>query len=311
MSVLHLTEPVRGLIPHGTPIMFANVANNAEITKGSLVTLNTSGEWVAGSFTDDSFPFWIVSYSHDYDVSAESGGAGAYVNAFFPTGIELRTTEFVTGCSYVPGQTLLVASNDEPGKIQPRTDALKDKAIVGVVTKGITQYTVADVTADVLEFMPIYIQPKTLKGSLESVNQLPDTPETGRIYFLSQNDSNNNAPKGTYIYNGSGWICVSYSELYDLGTISGDVSQTYIPGVAYKAEVGGDITSWAVTLTSVGLVKIVLTNDGGYAVAQPTAAGRATKLLGSTAWDKAAEPNVQVLIEDDSTALIISAMDLV
>jgi len=60
-----------------------------------------------------------------------------------------------------------------------------------------------------------------------------------------------------------------------------------------------------------GLASITLTNASEYAIAQPSMAGRTSKLLAESAWDGAATPLSKALLEDDGMYLVVSAGGLI
>jgi len=86
---------------------------------------------------------------------------------------------------------------------------------------------------------------------------------------------------------------------------------TLVPGMAYKGTVTGNITAWAVLLSTVGLVGLTLTNATGYTVAQPTMTSRTSRLMPiTTGWDDAAAALVKIVLEDDGTNFIASAKEI-
>ena len=109
------------------------------------------------------------------------------------------------------------------------------------------------------------------------------------------------------MHDGVGWSCVSYESAYDLGNLGATPSLTLIPGAAYTATVDAEITSFTVAFTRPGLCSITLTNAGTLAIAQPSMAGRTSKLLADGAWDGAATALSKALLEDDGTYIIVSA----
>ena len=56
-----------------------------------------------------------------------------------------------------------------------------------------------------------------------------------------------------------------------------------------------------------GLCSITLTNASTLAIAQPSMAGRTSKLLAEGAWDGAATVLSKALLEDDGVYLVVSA----
>ena len=144
-----------------------------------------------------------------------------------------------------------------------------------------------------------------------SVTALPVSPSTEYVYLLTAMDAVALAAPGFYAYDGSGWLCFGYSSPYDLGNLTGNLSQTLIPGLAYEGTVTGNITAWAVTMSRSGLAGVTLTNATGYTVAQPTMTGRTSKLMPiAIGWDDAAAALVKITLEDDGTNLVSMSKEI-
>ena len=145
----------------------------------------------------------------------------------------------------------------------------------------------------------------------DAVEELPASPVTGQLVRLTTADDTAKAAPGVYLHDGIGWTCISYSASYALGDLGATPSLNLIPGAAYTATVDAEITTFTVEFMRPGLCSITLTNAGELAVAQPSMAGRTSKLLTDGAWDAAATALSKALIEDDGTYLIASAGGLV
>lgn len=151
----HITIPRAGFIPHYTPQVRAEAASGQTIVRGSLVSLDSDGKWVAGLGSQATLPFWIMNSSSDYDVSAEPGGADALLNGLCPMGVELWTTEFVTG-SYSPNTWLQAAAGDDAGKVTAfsGTPTGRTVMLVGVVTEANVAREFSDISHTGLCFIP-------------------------------------------------------------------------------------------------------------------------------------------------------------
>ena len=150
-----------------------------------------------------------------------------------------------------------------------------------------------------------------LHGPVKEVTSLPSTPISGQLVRLTAADDTAKAAPGVYMHDGVGWSCVSYESAYALGNLGATPSLTLIPGAAYTATVNAEVTTFTVAFTRPGLASITLTNADTLAVAQPSMAGRTSKLLAEMAWDGVATALSKALIEDDGTYLIASAGGLV
>jgi hypothetical protein len=146
-----------------------------------------------------------------------------------------------------------------------------------------------------------------LHGPVKEVTSLPSTPISGQLVRLTTADATAKAAPGVYMHDGVGWTCISYESAYALGDLGATPSLTLIPGAAYTATVDAEITTFTVAFTRPGLASITLTNASEYAVAQPSMAGRTSKLLADGAWDGVATALSKALIEDDGTYIIVSA----
>lgn len=136
---------------------------------------------------------------------------------------------------------------------------------------------------------------------------LPSEFVDGKIIRLTTPDTVNKAPAGLYFYDSIGWVCLNCDAPYHLGNLGATPNITLIPGACYTANVDVEVTSFTVEFMRPGLCSITLTNAGELAVAQPSMAGRTSKLLAEGAWDGAATALSKTLIEDDGTYIIVSA----
>ena len=105
--------------------------------------------------------------------------------------------------------------------------------------------------------------------SIRSVAELSTSAEVGTMVYLVDEDSNMSAPAGVYIYDGLGWVCLSWSNAYGLGSLGSDPTLNLISGVAYTALVSEEIDTWTVNISRPGVVSIRLSNPEGHAVAPP------------------------------------------
>ena len=147
----------------------------------------------------------------------------------------------------------------------------------------------------------------TTPGLLPAVTALPSTPITGQLVSLTAADDAAKAAPGVYMHDGDGWVCLNCKTPYALGNLGATPSLSLIPGASYTATVNAEVTSFTVAMTRPGLVSITLTNASELAVAQPSMAGRTSKLLAEAAWDGAATVLSKALLEDDGVYLVVSA----
>ena len=111
---------------------------SATFTRGSLVSLNTSGKLVNGLHAAYSMPMWAINNIDDYDANSERGGTvGGNIGTIVATGgFEIKTTEFVTTSQYAIGSLLTAATSTDAGKVKPSTSAYSTNPVVGSVSGG-------------------------------------------------------------------------------------------------------------------------------------------------------------------------------
>jgi len=112
-------------------------ATDEEWNRGSLVSLDASGNLIAGC-ADTAMPMWSINASDDYDVSAEAGGTtGPDTGCYVATGgYEITTTEFVAG-TYAVNEFLTAGTGTNAGKVTNSPAAYNTRVIVGCVSQGV------------------------------------------------------------------------------------------------------------------------------------------------------------------------------
>lgn len=141
--------PQMSAVDYATRFSSSIPAGDLPVLAGSVVSLNSSGEYILGVGTSAVMPLFLFNNSDDPDVVNDGGDAsteaGVYI-AISPTGqalslvgigaYELVSTAFVSG-SYPPNTPLTanksLASN--PGKLKAGT--LYTDMIVGFVSRGV------------------------------------------------------------------------------------------------------------------------------------------------------------------------------
>ena len=118
------------------------------ILAGSVVSLNSSGNFILGVGTTNVMPMFMFNNSDDPDVSNDGGDASADVGVWIPispTGqalalvavgaYELVSTAYVAG-SYAPNAALSAdKTGSDAGKLQAGT--IGTDMIVGIVSRGV------------------------------------------------------------------------------------------------------------------------------------------------------------------------------
>lgn len=119
------------------------------VLAGSVVSLNSSGNFIQGVGTTAVMPMFLFNNSDDPDVANDGGDASTTPGVFIPispTGqalalvavgaYELVSTAYVAG-SYAPNTALTasLANGSNPGKL--RTGTLYSDMIVGIVSRGV------------------------------------------------------------------------------------------------------------------------------------------------------------------------------
>jgi len=119
------------------------------VLAGSVVSLNSSGNFIQGVGTTAVMPMFLFSNSDDPDVVNDGGDAASDAGVFIPispTGqamalvavgaYELVSTAFEAG-SYAPNAPLTsdLAGGASPGKLSP--GVLYTDMIVGIVSRGV------------------------------------------------------------------------------------------------------------------------------------------------------------------------------
>ena len=127
------------------------------------------------------------------------------------------------------------------------------------------------------------------------VANLPASPVDGFLYFL--NVANGNYPTGLYSHDGTGWICVFQASSIALPDWTGAITQELVAGVEYTAGVTGAVDPDGVTLTTNGIVQVVLSNASEYAVSAPTSGFK----TGDNGLDDLSASNVRLSITRTGT----------
>lgn len=138
------------------------------VLAGSVVSLNSSGNFIQGVGTTAVMPMFLFSNSDDPDVVNDGGDAATDAGVFIPispTGqamalvavgaYELVSTAFVAG-SYAPNDPLTadLAGGGNPGELQGGT--LYTDMIVGIVSRGVVDNGYGK---DALAFWPFPVFP--------------------------------------------------------------------------------------------------------------------------------------------------------
>jgi hypothetical protein len=138
------------------------------VLAGSVVSLNSSGNFILGVGTTKVMPMFLFSNSDDPDVSNDGGDASTDAGVFIPispTGqamalvavgaYELVSTAFEAG-SYAPNDALTsdLEGGTSPGKLSPGT--LYTDMIVGIVSRGVVDNGYGK---DALAFWPFPVFP--------------------------------------------------------------------------------------------------------------------------------------------------------
>jgi len=124
-------------------------AGDLPVLAGSVVSLNSSGDYILGVGTTSVMPLFLFNNSDDPDVSNDGGDASTDAGVYIPispTGqamalvaigaYELVSTAFVDA-TYAPNTPLTadLSGGGDPGKLQEGT--LYTDMIVGFVSRGV------------------------------------------------------------------------------------------------------------------------------------------------------------------------------
>lgn len=124
-------------------------AGDLPVLAGSVVSLNSAGQYILGVGNTKVMPLFLFNNSDDPDVANDGGNAATTAGVFIPIGptgqalalvatgpYELVSTAFVTG-SYPPNTALTAAlsGSANPGKLQ--TGVINTNMIVGIVSRGV------------------------------------------------------------------------------------------------------------------------------------------------------------------------------
>lgn len=124
-------------------------AGDLPVLAGSVLSLNSSGNYILGVGTESVMPMFSFNNSDDPDVSNDGGDASTDAGVFIPispTGqalalvaigaYELVSTAFVDA-AYPPNTPLTadLSGGDDPGKLQ--AGVLYTDMIVGIVSRGV------------------------------------------------------------------------------------------------------------------------------------------------------------------------------
>ena len=137
--------------------------------RGALLTLNSSGKFIAGTTTDHDMPMWAINAALDFDVNGDVGNvAGGNVGAWVATGgYEIFTTEFVAG-TYAPNTLLRAATAGNAGKVTAAATNYNDNLVVGCVSRG-TSTGIYD--QSILYFWPLFIPAVVSEAASEDVSE--------------------------------------------------------------------------------------------------------------------------------------------
>jgi hypothetical protein len=135
---------VRGYVPNHALEYNADPATGQSFEAGTLVSLNASGNIIAGCAAS-AMPMIAINGTSDFDAAGDTGNIdGAGIGALVATGgYEVYTTAYDTGETYAPNQLLTAGTGANVGKVVPSPATYNDSVIVGCVSQGTptsTQY---------------------------------------------------------------------------------------------------------------------------------------------------------------------------
>jgi hypothetical protein len=129
----------------------------ADWRRGSLVSLDAAGDFVAGLDVSHAMPIWTFNDTGDFDVNSDVGNISGGVVAGYPAtgGYELVTTEYDVADVVplaVPNAPIIDAGAGLVGA--GAVPVLAAESIVGVVSAGIRNEVYGQ---SVLQFWPVYL----------------------------------------------------------------------------------------------------------------------------------------------------------
>ena len=142
-------QPSMSAVTYSAKFSSTIPSGDLPVLAGSVLSLNSSGDFVLGVGTGKVMPLFSFNNSDDPDVVNAGGDPSADVGAFVPivpggnamalvaTGAyELLSTAFVSG-SYPPNTALTAATSgsSNPGKLKAGT--MYTDMIVGIVSRGV------------------------------------------------------------------------------------------------------------------------------------------------------------------------------
>lgn len=153
----HLLKITAGDDPAHNLQLKAKIKDGESFNRGSAITLDTNGEWVAGDEADLTRVVCLAENgSADLDVNAGDDynvANATYVGGFPCTGnFEFKTTEFVAG-SIAPNDKL-APSSGTVGSLEKLATPTGATGWCGVVTKA--PFTQKGYDIDVVQFLGVY-----------------------------------------------------------------------------------------------------------------------------------------------------------
>lgn len=162
----HLLVVISGSVPMHDLQYHAGIATGETWSRGALVSLDASGDLIAGlgGVDSNSMPLWSINATTDFDVASDDGNISGNVVATYPAtgGFELVTTEFDSTQTYAPNDPLIDDDGGTQGYVTLGTLPLVlTESVVGVVSFGV-KTEVYNQTC--LQFWPVYL-PARAAGS--------------------------------------------------------------------------------------------------------------------------------------------------
>lgn len=163
-SYENILTPVKGFVPNYALDYTAPAADGESFEAGSLVSLNSDGEIIAGC-ADDAMPMFSINGTDDFDNRGDTGNiAGAGIGALVATGgFEVYTTAYDTAETYTPNTFLTAATGSDAGKVTVSPTSYNDRVICGCVSRGEPSDTQYD--QDLLYFWTMFIPKTEVSGS--------------------------------------------------------------------------------------------------------------------------------------------------
>jgi len=149
-------------------------ATGTDLNAGSVCSLNSSGELVAGvavgSAINRPMPMFAIQATDDFDANSDVGNiSGGVQGAVVATGgFEVETTEYVTSYAYKVNDLITAATGGDVGSVRAATvGPYTTEVMVGCVSTGLS--TNAD-GKSVLRFWTIYLPAGTAGHLAESTS---------------------------------------------------------------------------------------------------------------------------------------------